>query len=106
MTFTIFSFQIVHIFSIFLIYRKDRRFQFSQPKFQRPHTLLVKQRILKISIMNKNYAMIAEVQADFGINLLREVSKGGASTVLSPISVAIALSQWFTLGQRTRLPGR
>jgi serine protease inhibitor len=39
-------------------------------------------------------SLIAEAQADFAIKLLRDVSKG-ESTILSPISVAIALSMVY-----------
>jgi serine protease inhibitor len=39
---------------------------------------------------------ILEAQADFALNLLREVSKQGqTTTIVSPISVAIALSMVY-----------
>ena len=40
-------------------------------------------------------SVIVEAQADFAVKLLREVSKGGESNILSPISVAIALSMVY-----------
>ncbi|KAL3076237.1 hypothetical protein niasHT_033707 [Heterodera trifolii] len=40
-------------------------------------------------------ALIVEAQANFALNLVREVSKGGRSFIVSPFSVAIALSMVY-----------
>ncbi|KAL3077791.1 hypothetical protein niasHS_011594 [Heterodera schachtii] len=43
----------------------------------------------------RSNSLILEAQADFSLNLLREVSKDGRSCIVSPLSVAIALSMVY-----------